>query len=196
MTMSAETARRRRRALALLERSRGEDTEWLVTALGSTDPLMVMSAAAVLAEREDRSGITQLRDLLAKTADASVRNAVALALGKLGDEFCVPILARLLTDPKTAGNRGTLLYALRSFDVRPLFSLLVDLALTDNFEVQCTALDLIDDMEGELDGDLLQACLARTRCAGVDSDERRETVEWLLDWFDDLVPVEGWSATP
>ena len=88
--------------------------------------------------------IPTLIKYLKKTNNNKLRNAIAIALSDIGNPIALKPLIEMIKDTKTEGNRGTLLYALESFDYSEHIELLVDLLSEDNFEVSRQSLMLIE----------------------------------------------------
>ena len=97
-----------------------------------------------MGDKKCKEAVPFLIEILKNTENHKLRNAIALALSDIGSaEAMVPIV-NLISDPKTRGNRGTLLYALRPFDYLEYYEILFRCVLEDNFEVSRTSLNLIE----------------------------------------------------
>jgi HEAT repeat protein len=83
---------------------------------------------------------------ITETENPEMRDALAIALRDIGSEEAVAPLIDLINDPKTIGNRGTLLYALEPFDCTEHLEAIVHQFLTGNFEVQAEAYQRIEAM--------------------------------------------------
>ena len=158
----------------------------LLGKLRSPDRKVVADAARRLGDLGDPRAVSPLLALLQATTDPIIRNAAAVGLGELGDERAVPAFASLLADPKTEGQRGTLVYALRNFDCAPLLPLLVDLVITGGFEVSRQALQAIESIESEITPKIWTLCLrkikeAQPKATGDKADLLRE----LWDLFEE-----------
>lgn len=79
------------------------------------------------------------------SADSSVRDKAALQLMDIGDPCAVDNLLRAISKPENKNHRGTLVYVLSAFDCEPFVEVLVELALTGNFEVSMGALSIIEE---------------------------------------------------
>jgi hypothetical protein len=114
--------------------------------------------------------LTQLRH----TTDARLRNVVALKLAENGVGEAIPVLKRLMDGPETAGARGTLLYALAELGAKLPPKELLNLMMTDTYEVQTQAFEMLENtVNGETPGDLqimLNWVLERAR--GLDGEHR------------------------
>ena len=163
------------------------DVQALIRRLNEPDVDAAVLAAASLADRAAIEAIPALRlALSAVTTPAAVRNAVAIALSDLGDEGLVALIGELLRDPRTQGNRGTLLYAIESFDNRPLLGELTHLVIHGGFEVRHQAFQNIASIHGPVDWDLWQESLSRVKEAVATAPEHRvDLLRDLLDILDD-----------
>lgn len=73
-----------------------------------------------------------------------IRNAIAIALADIGSDLAIEPIVCMLKDPKTVGARGTLLYALESFNCSLHFDNIIDLLFEDNYEVSRQTLLLLE----------------------------------------------------
>jgi hypothetical protein len=162
------------------------DPDALLIDLTSSDPARALAAAKQLATSAQARHIDRMLEVLAGTDDHALRDALALALSDLDEERLLPVVAGLLSDPKTAGHRGTLLYALEPFDCRPILRQLVELAVTGAFEVSRQALLRIESIEAEVDGAVWEACADRIRQARAEATdpEQRAWLEELAELFE------------
>ncbi|MDY8046182.1 HEAT repeat domain-containing protein [Paenibacillus polymyxa] len=102
-----------------------------------------------IGEKLDYTFTPILLRYLATTDSVLLRNVIAITLADLGDREAVLPLIDLLRNPKTKGNRGTLLYALEFFDVSTHVVALVDL-LDDTFETSRQSYQLISTVQDEI----------------------------------------------
>jgi HEAT repeat protein len=88
-----------------------------------------------------------LKSLIQKleSSSSSARDKAALALMDIGDESAVPPLLSAISRPENINHRGTLVYALGAFNCEPFLDVLVDLALTGNFEISTGAYAIIEE---------------------------------------------------
>lgn len=115
------------------------DIQKLLRALESPDPEAAAKAATSLADLHEHASIAPLMNALASPSTL-VRNAAAYALRELRADEALPVLFKMLRDPKTYGNRGTLVYAVMLMDCTDY---LLDLALLmsdEHFEVRIKAI--------------------------------------------------------
>jgi HEAT repeat protein len=159
-------------------------TEDLLRALEGNDAEAAIAAAGALAGRDGDEVASRLLAVLRATDDGGVRNAVALALGDRGDPRALPAIVELVQDPRTEGNRGTLLHALRGLDCAPIFPLLLDLVLEGSFEVSREALTLLSRVDADFDEEVADGYVEKLKqaLAGA-SEERRPLIEELLSMF-------------
>jgi hypothetical protein len=128
----------------------------LIENISGSNLSLAVSSAFALGERGVTAAIPSLRQVLTTTTRAELRDACALALADLNDAGCIEIVAKLLCDPVTIGQRASLVYALDPFDNRPQFVLLVELVIGETDEARNRALDLIAVMEPGVGLDELQ----------------------------------------
>ncbi|GAA4604761.1 HEAT repeat protein [Actinoplanes octamycinicus] len=149
----------------------------LLARLTDDDPDRAAEAARAL-------GAVRLLDVLTTTEDPAVRVAAALALSDMRVPEARDVIAGLLTQERTRGRRGTLVYALEPYDCGPLLPLLVDLIVEDNYEVAREAARLIDHTDADLDRQTWDRLVARLEAAleatdppyAIKDPERREQV--------------------
>lgn len=72
------------------------------------------------------------------------RNKLAILLSDFGKELAVIPIIKMIKDPRTKGNRGTLLYALEELDCSLYLDFLFSLMIEDNFEVSRQAYLIIE----------------------------------------------------
>ena len=163
------------------------DVQALIRQIIEPDVDAAVLAAASLADMGAVEAIPALRSALSGvTTPAAIRNAVAVALSDLGDEGLVPLIGELLRDPRTKGNRGTLLYAIESFDNRPLLGALTHLVIHGGFEVRHQAFQNIRSINGTVDWGMWQESLSRVKEAVATAPENRVALlRDLLDILDD-----------
>lgn len=77
--------------------------------------------------------------------DPVERDEAALALMGLGDPRAVEALLRVIAKPETVHHRGTLVHALGAFDCRDHLEALVELVLTEDFEVASCAFNILEE---------------------------------------------------
>ena len=81
-----------------------------------------------------------------ESSDSAVRNRAALNLMDMRVETAVKPLIRAILRPENVNHRGTLVYALSAFNCEAFIEILIDLALTGNYEVAVGACSIIDEM--------------------------------------------------
>ena len=156
-----------------------------MTAHYSNDTTEVIEAIFTIGDRGYRLALPILLELLQTTNNHAIRDAIAVTLRELRDERALQPLVSLIKDPKTAGHRGTLLYALEVFDCAPILPLLVDLVITGNFEVSHQAFLLIESIESEIDDETWTTCLRQVKDALEQAeDEKNHLLSELLDLFE------------
>jgi hypothetical protein len=92
--------------------------------------------------------INEIKPLLVELLDSPnpfIRDAAAISLGDLQANEVVPKIIELIQLPENENNRGSLIYALQSFETKDFFLLFTDLIIYGNFEVREMAIDLIEN---------------------------------------------------
>jgi HEAT repeat protein len=159
----------------------------LIASLTNDEPSEAATSARSLGKACVVEAVPELRRVLVSTSSFRLRNACAIALSDLADEGCVPIIAALLEDPATAGQRGSLLYALEPFDCRSLFPLLVEIAAFDGFEARHTAFDLLCAVEGDVDPGVVKDAMKVAQSAlETATDERRNSNLDLVELLEEF----------
>jgi hypothetical protein len=101
----------------------------------------------------------------------------------LKDVKSLPIIWELLLSDSTKGHRGSLVYAMEDMNPIEYLEQLVDLIITDNFEVLSNAMNTINNLEGTVDRSIIDKCI--TKINTVLHSEiptwRREALLILLD---------------
>ena len=97
-----------------------------------------------LSTKQVKAEETYLIDVLMTTCDGNLRNSIALRLSDIRSEALVGAVTQLVEDPKTIGNRGTLLYALQDLDYSGKLDALLPLLGSSSFEVSREAFNLIE----------------------------------------------------
>lgn len=93
------------------------------------------------------------------TKDVGLRNSIAIALADIGSKEAIEPLISLLKNPNTIGNRGTILYALESFQCPEYIELFAELLCEDSFEVSRQALILIDSHLKNISRETKERCI-------------------------------------
>lgn len=131
-----------------LEKNDVEEVERLITDISS--------------DQHDEA-VSILTKHITLTQNPGIRNTLAIALRDIGNEKAISPLIDLINDPKTLGNRGTLLYALEPFDCTEHLESIVQQFLTGNFEVQAMAYQLLESMDGKVPADTLLKSLQKVK---------------------------------
>ena len=79
------------------------------------------------------------------SSDSAIRDRAALDLKDLGDPCAVEPLISAILAPENENYRGTLVYALSSFDCGEHLPLIVDLFLIGNYEVASGAYTILKE---------------------------------------------------
>lgn len=130
--------------------------------------------------------ISILIKYIALTENPGIRNALAIALRDIGNEKAIIPLIDLIKDPKTIGNRGTLLYALEPFDCTGHLEVIVEQFLTGNYEVQATAYQLLESMDGKVSTDDLLRSLQQVKERLKEIERQHDLHTEVLDFLFDM----------
>ncbi len=161
-----------------------DDGEGIVARLGSRDPEVVKQAAFDAADMARVDAVPSLLKLL-EAGDLATMGAVAYALGELQAEQARPRLMELLKDARTAGRRGSLMYAMMCLDCKDHFHDMLAFLFDDSFEVRCKAAMILEATAGDMAVDALVASRSelakRLREGAEEDDDRRAEVEAVLE---------------
>ncbi|MFD2671783.1 HEAT repeat domain-containing protein [Marinicrinis sediminis] len=111
-----------------------------------------------IAERKERAYIPTLIDYLIETDHNILRNAIAIALSDLKAQESVEPILNLVLHPKTAKNRGTLLYALEGLDCSSHSLVITRMIVDGNFEVSRQAYQLLFHIHPQLSFNVREQC--------------------------------------
>jgi hypothetical protein len=117
-----------------------------------------------------------------ESSDSEVRNTAALNLMDIQAEAAVKPLISAILKPENVNHRGTLVYALSAFNCEAFLEILVDLALTGNYEVAVGACSII--YETTLSPDTIkriQAQLLKYDSITLATEHNREANQQLLE---------------
>lgn len=122
-----------------------------------------------------------------KATDSHIlRNEIALALSDIGSEDAVRPIIELLSDPKTKGARGTLLYALKPLDYSQHFELLVDIMINGNYEAQQESKQLIMAVKDKVHEEVLHRTVGKVRKTIMKLEEKMDFLTDALQEISDL----------
>ncbi|MBT2723785.1 hypothetical protein [Bacillus sp. ISL-46] len=131
------------------------DLKLLKKLLESDDLKEVEHLLDVVGTEQVKEAIPLLVEFFKKTNNHQLRNQIALCLSDIGSDEVVKPIIDMINNPKTLGNRGTLLYSLEPFDCSEHLDSLVHHLITGNFEVQAEAFQLIQSMNGRFPNEML-----------------------------------------
>ncbi len=116
-----------------------------------------LSIIAEIGRNKYKEAVPVLIKYLQSTDNNTLRNEIAMALSDIGSAEAVEPIVNMIRNPKTMGNRGTLLYALEAFDYSEYLELFIDLLLNeDNFEVSRQALLLVESIVKDIPNEIKQ----------------------------------------
>ncbi len=146
---------------------------------------LVVDSLHHLGQSDDHQFVPLLIEVLQTTVNPLIWNAAAIALSDLGDPIAVQPILTLLKDPKTDGFRGTLLYALKSFDCRSIVLDLVGMMAGGNFEVSEQAFSMVEDCAEMLEVDeVKQVQRSVAEFMPQVSEEKQALLQDLLSLFE------------
>ena len=118
------------------------------------------------------------------TTNGNLRNAIALALSDIGSTEMVEPIIRLLKDPKTLGNRGTLISALEPFDYSQYTDMFIEFLYTGNLEVCWKSSILIAAIAKDITEDAKQRYTKRLNMEIDTLDDKIRFMSDTIDLFD------------
>jgi hypothetical protein len=122
-----------------------DEFDSLVQALAQAGDLKeTITTLHKLGDLGDRRALPVLIDMLSNTHVDALRNAAAVGLRSLQDNSAVPYLFAQIQSEHTAGNRGTLVYALETLDMRNSLVEIVRWICNDTYEVVAMSLRVLD----------------------------------------------------
>jgi len=119
--------------------------------------------------------------LLYETDNANLRNSIALALSDFGNADAVVHLINVIKDPKTKGQRGTLLFALESFECSPYTKLFIDLFQESGFETSRQAYILLENISEKLQDEEKDRFKKKIQLILTDLEEKTDLLIQLLE---------------
>lgn len=109
-----------------------------------------MKQVATIGQKKDTSQLSSLIDLLKSTENKDLRNKIAIALSDIGDDRAVEPLIEVITDPKTSGSRGTLLYALENLNYIVHIENIIPFIGDSSLEVSAQSFMLLEQTKNRL----------------------------------------------
>lgn len=111
--------------------------------------------------QKNTDAVPLLIHYLVITDDNNIRNAIAIALSDIGSTEAIEPIISMLRHPKTIGARGTLLYALESFDCSNHVELITELLFDDTFEVSRQSFLLLESNINKIPIGMRRKCIER-----------------------------------
>ncbi|XEC96686.1 HEAT repeat domain-containing protein [Paenibacillus tarimensis] len=134
-----------------------------------------------IGNNKDVEAVPFLIHHLVDTNNNILRNAIAIALADIGSNEAIEPLISMIKNPKTIGYRGTLLYALESFDCSDHAQLIVDLLGEDNFEVSRQSLLLLESIADNIPKEVKQKCIQKIQDKIVSLQDKIEFLSESLE---------------
>ena len=171
----------------LEQQLRDEHTvDGLIRLLNSRDVDTVRAASLVLGDHGDPVAVPALLSVLQTADDHWLKDGAALALRDIGDWRARDALLQEIRDPANAGYTGTLIYALKPFDVRDAVGDLVRFVCHGEYESAWMAVTVIREFPSPLEAEQRQtALLLLANCLADTTPE--ETEDWRLAMLDGLM---------
>ena len=121
----------------------------------------VVKQIAYIGEKKDTTQFPFLIELLKSTDDKILRNEIAIALSDIGGDRAVEPLIEVITDPKTLGSRGTLLYALENLNYIVHIEKIIPFIGDSSLEVSAQSFMLLEQMMDKLSASQNLRCQQR-----------------------------------
>lgn len=127
--------------------------------------------------------IKQVRFRLMDEKRKNERSIYCDIIRELNDKKSLPLLWDLIKRDNTKGHRGSLVYAMLNMNPIEHLEQLVALAINDNYEVMVNCLDIIDNLDGHVNNEIISKCINNIRIA-LKKDLpvwKKQALETLLD---------------
>jgi len=134
-------------------------------------------------DKNEADAMKYLLEQLIYTDNHIVRNKIAIVLSDMGCQEAVEPIISLLRDPKTMGNRGTLLYALEPLNYTEHFDLLFEMLLNGNYEVSRQSFILLERAKDSISQNLKQESKLKLSKAIEDLEDK---INFLIDVINEL----------
>ena len=128
------------------------------------------------------SEVVDVLSCLLTNSDGEIRNAAALALREIGDSAAVRPLLDAIQRPENHRNRSTLVYALETLDCSRHFIDIFRLALSSKYDVQMSALSILDEQGFWVSADDISNASALLKSA----DRESIAYDWLAQYLLEL----------
>lgn len=146
----------------------------------------IEKALHLIEEIRDKNEVDAMKYLLKQlryTDNHIIRNKIAIVLSDMGCQEAVEPIISLLKDPKTMGNRGTLLYALEPLNYTEYFDILIELLLNGNYEVSRQSFILLERAKESISQNIKQESKLKLSKAIEDLEEK---IDFLIDVINEL----------
>ena len=166
-----ETQGKVNRLQSLIENIANPETPW-ETKLEASDAIV---------KDFGRSAVSALLDCLG-SANASSRNASALALREIKDNEAVNPLFRAIKNPRNEADHSTLVYALEMLDCKEHFLEVISLALSSKADVRISASIIFFEQGFLVDDDDVATAKQLIQNASLEDDYRASLLSRLSDF--------------
>ena len=136
-------------------------------------------------DRNDFLKFIRLR--LADKSYLKERSIYCGLIREFNDKDSLPIIWELIGKEETKGRRGSLVFAMENMNPVEYLEQLVELIINDNLEVLSNSMDIIDNLEGYVDGDTLDKCISKIKSALTQAmpEWRKKALDLLLEEFEE-----------
>lgn len=159
------------------------DTDVLKEALKNNNIDKAIELIKDIGKNKYQKSLPILIEYMETTDNHLLRNTIAIALSDIGNPIAIKPLINTLKDTKTLGNRGTLLYALESFNCYQYIELFVDFMINGNFEESRESFILIESINSYISCETLNKCISKLEQS---IEKLEEKIDFLSDGIDVL----------
>lgn len=124
-----------------------------------------------------------IHQMLMDKSHLNKRSALCGLVREFNDRESLPVIWDLIAKNETKGHRGSLVYAIENMNPVEYFEQLVGLIINDNLEVLSNSMNIIDCLEGYVDGETLETSISSIKVAlrTPMEDWRKEALTTLLE---------------
>ncbi|WP_168119011.1 HEAT repeat domain-containing protein [Paenibacillus sp. HB172176] len=137
----------------------------------------------IIGEKKNGIFTTTLIEYLNKTDNTLLRNAISIALADIGSSEALVPLINQLKDPKTKGKRGTILYALESFDCSEYAEVIVESLTSRYFEESRHAYQILELIKDRMPSEVKLRCISKVNEKLEELEDEMEMLEEALDFL-------------
>lgn len=147
----------------------------------------VREAAILLGDLGDIRAVPHLIDLLNNAKTHIIWDGAAIGLRELADQRAFWPLVHKLQDNRTLDHRGTLAFALSSFNCTDIVEFLVDMYISESYEVQIEIRSCFDNIDiNEIKEDLRHKMISKVKAAFKNEKDSQKKIE-LRYFLEDIL---------